>query len=65
MWRISHNHCGGNLACIPVEVNQGADRSTEICDSIEDGAENLDKVKEVREKREIAMATDVPQARPY
>jgi hypothetical protein len=42
MWHVGHNHCSGNLACVPVEVDQGADWSAEICDSIEDSAENLD-----------------------
>ena len=41
MWHVGHNHGGGNLACVPVEVNQGANWSVEVCDSIEDGANNL------------------------
>jgi hypothetical protein len=40
MWHVGHNHGGGNLACVPVEVDQGPGR-IKVCDSIEDGAENL------------------------
>jgi len=24
VWHVGHNHGGGNLACVPVEVDQGA-----------------------------------------
>jgi hypothetical protein len=41
VWHVGHNHGGRNLACVPIEVDQGANWSVEVRDSIEDGAENL------------------------
>lgn len=41
VWDVGDDDRGRRFACVPVQVDQGAVWSGEICNSIEDGAEDL------------------------
>lgn len=41
MWNVGDDDCGRRFACVPIQVDQRAIGSGEVCDSIEDGAEDL------------------------
>lgn len=41
VWDIGDDYRGRRFACVPIQVGQGAVGSGKICNSIEDGAEDL------------------------